>query len=167
LKDKKEIRVINISYDRIEIGNMLLTWVKSYEALVDSSEKIKDADPKKNFELFRVKLMLRGMALESLLKSLAISRQIKLINVDNSLHKDFRKISHNLEGLSIKLGLSLSINETKMLAILSDSIETGRYPVPAKATSLKRFWIVPTYENLYSEFIEKIENLIRIESDNS
>jgi len=167
LKSEKEIRTIKISYDRIEIGNMLTAWINIYQALIFSSEKITDVDSNKNIEIFEVRLMLRGMALESLLKTLAISRKIKLISSDGSLHKDYRKISHNLCSLAIKLEVILTDDETKMLNILSDAIETGRYPVPAKSTQIKRFWIVPTYENIFSKFIEKAENLINIETANA
>jgi hypothetical protein len=31
----KEICTITISYDRIEIGNTLTAWVKSYQTLID------------------------------------------------------------------------------------------------------------------------------------
>lgn len=163
----KKIKTIKIQYDRVEIGNMLIAWGKSYKALIDSSEKIIDLDPIKDFEIFRVKLMLRGMAVESLLKALAISRKTKLINSDGTLHKDYRKISHDLVKLAKQLKIKLSDNDQKMLNILTDSTETGRYPFPMKELVNNRFWIVPTYENQFNKFLENTIDLINIETAKS
>lgn len=142
---------------------MIYAWGKSYQALIDSSEKIIDSDPIKDFELFRVKLMLRGMAIESLLKTLAISRKITLINSEGKLNKEYRKISHDLIGLAKQLEIKLSDNDQKMLNILTDSIETGRYPIPMKELVNNRFWIVPTFENHFNKFIKNTVDLINIE----
>ncbi len=164
MKTSKGIRTIEFRYDREEIGNLPNAWEGIFKALIESSEKIKDADPIKEFELFRVKLMLRGMAVESLLKTLAISKGFKLITSDGKLNKDFKEISHDLVGLAKRFDVELSNDEEKILRILTDSIETGRYPVPVKETLKNRFWIVPTYEDQFYQFLKKTIDLVNIES---
>lgn len=167
MNTEKKIRIIEIRYDRVELGNLLNAWIKSYDVLIKSSEKIKDDDPAQDFELLRVKLMLRGMAVESLLKTLVISRKIKLTNSDGTLNKDFMKISHNLVGLAKRLEINLSDDEEKVLRILTDSIETGRYPIPAKETLKDRFWIVPNYEDAFYNFIQNTIEIINTENSNT
>jgi hypothetical protein len=167
LNKEDQIRRIEIRYNRVELGNLLNAWIKSYEALIKSSEKIKNTDPIENVELLRVKLMLRGMAVESLLKTLAISKKIKLVTVDGKLNPDFRGISHNLVDLAKHLEVSLSDDEEKILRILTDSIETGRYPIPVKETLNNRFWIVPNYEAAFYNFIQKTIETIETENANA
>jgi hypothetical protein len=164
LETDKKTYTIEIRYDRVELGNLFNAWKKSYNALIKSSEKIKDADPIENFELFRVKLMLRGMAVESLLKTLAISKKIKLVNSDGTINKDFKKISHDLVGLAKRLDINLSEDEEKILRILTDSIETGRYPIPVKELVRNRFWITPLYEDQFYQLLQKTINLINAET---
>jgi hypothetical protein len=167
LNTDNKIRTIEIRYDRVALGNLLNAWIKSYDALIVSSEKIRDNDSNKDIELLRVKLMLRGMAVESLLKTLAISRKIKLINNDGTLNKDFKKISHDLVGLAKRLEINLIDDEEKILRILTDSIETGRYPIPAKETLNNRFWIVPNYEDQFYKFLRKTIDIINTENANA
>lgn len=167
MNKEDKIRRIEIRYDRVELGNLLNAWIKSYEALIKSSEKIKDSDPIEDIELLRVKLMLRGMAVESLLKTLAISKKIKLITDDGKLNPDFRGISHNLVDLAKRLEVSLSDDEEKILRILTDSIETGRYPIPVKETLNNRFWIVPNYEDTFYNFIQKTIEMVYAENANA
>jgi hypothetical protein len=54
-----------------------------------------------------------------------------------------------------------------MLAIITDSTETGRYPVSAKSTQISRLWILPTYDELFSQLIQKIKDLINYETANA
>lgn len=166
MQQVKKIKTIKISFDRIEVGNMQTAWTKSFKALLESSEKIMDTDPIKDFEYFRVKLMLRGMALECHLKTLLISKGLKMIDAEGKL-KTHKLKQHNLTELSKFLGMIISDEETKLLNILSDSIEVGRYPVTSKGTKVSRFWIVPTFENLFYSFIKKVDDLIDSESANA
>ncbi len=159
MKTSKDARTIEFRYDRVELGNLQNAWERSYNALIESSEKIKDADSTKDFELFRVKLMLRGMAVEALLKTLAISKGYKLIDNDGKLNQEFKGISHDIVGLAKLFDVVFSKDEEKILRILKDSIETGRYPVPVNETLENRFWF-DNYDEQFYQFLEKTIKLI-------
>ncbi|MFO0321877.1 MAG: hypothetical protein ACK504_05570 [Bacteroidota bacterium] len=166
MKDKKSLN-IEIRYDHVELGNMFESWVNVYNALIESSEKITDTNPLKEFELRGVKHMLRGMAVESLLKTLAISRGVKFFNKDGEFDKGYKKISHNLVRLANQLGIKLSEDEKKILFLLTDSIETGRYPIPVKEILQNRSWIVPTFEDAFYQFLQKTIDIIDSQIANS
>ena len=166
MQQDKEIKTIKIQFDRIEVGNMPTAWTGSFIALLESSEKITDSDSIKNFEYFRVKLMLRGMALECHMKTLVILKGTKMLDVAGKLN-NLKIKSHDLKALSTFLDIQVSDEETSMLNILSDAIELGRYPVTAKDKQTGKYWILPTFENLFYLFIKKVDNLIDTETANA
>ena len=144
---------------------MATAWAISFKALLESSEKIIDSNSSKNFEYFRVKLMLRGMALECHMKTLVISKGIKMLDDDGKLN-NLKIQSHDLIALSKYLNIRISEEETSMLKILSVAIELGRYPVTSKDKQIGKFWISPTFEDLFYSFIKKVDILIDTETTN-
>lgn len=81
-------------------------------------------------------LMLRGMAIECLLKAVWVARGQAL--VENGEYKRIPKAQdHDLQQLAAALGLRLSDLESDVLLRLSTFIRHGgRYPIPKRATEL-------------------------------
>ncbi len=163
----RKAKTINIKFDRVEVGNMWTAYFQNFQTLLESSEKIVDNDPFKDFQFFKVKLMLRAMSIECLLKTLLTKRGFKLINADGRLNNDLNINYHNLNALNQKLDIIVSEDEIKMLNILSDSIEIGRYPVLANDRKFNVFWVSPLYEKLFYSYIDKTIKFINIETANA
>ena len=88
-------------------------------------------------ELGAVELMLRGMAIECLLKALWLKRGNVFVK-DGHFKKVADAAAHNLPQLAHAVALAPSELEIDMLRRLSHFIEYGgRYPIPKKPEKMK------------------------------
>jgi len=123
-------------------GNDPALWASRAEALLTSAHVL-DAQyaevPKDDLDLFwkffklhTVAMMLKGMAIECLLKSIWIAHVSSLV-VNGKFHSISGTRDHDLLSLVTAIGnhvdLSLLEEEMELLAVLSFAITSGRYPV--------------------------------------
>ena len=83
-----------------------------------------------------VSLMLGAYALESLLKSVLVSKHTKVKgrNFNSRQISEFLEKIHDLDKLAVQADIRLTKADRKILAALSQyAIWAGRYPVPVKA----------------------------------
>ena len=118
----------------------------------------------------KITLMLRGMAIECLLKSAWIKRGNKLV-VRGQFHAPIKGRSHHLPTLASAAKFPLSQDETFLTERLSHFIEYGgRYPVPRTEQTLclvkdpkggysaATTWSVPTDDRLFRNLVRRIRS---------
>jgi hypothetical protein len=151
-------------YDKV--GNLAVKWELSAGDLLCSADFLRDirmeadetaiqqkfADPLRidrtgqpvscEFRILYPEIMLRGMAIECLLKALWVKQgnniveNGKLIGVKNAG-------DHNLVQLSVAVALAINNEEKKMLERLSNYItHIGRYPIPTNWERTKNIKIL-------------------------
>ena len=118
-------------------------------------------DPKElpYLDVFFIYLMLYGLAIENLLKSLIIKNGTSLYQ-NGVINKRYR--THNLNSLFDSCGLKKSNDEKEILDILSEFVLwAGKYSVPSKIQDMKKLFspakqlIVP--EKLYERLLSEVE----------
>jgi hypothetical protein len=160
------------------VGNMPAAWEMSADKLliaarvlrtvrqtVDSSQlKVGDALPDEA-RLHPPELMLRGMAIENLMKAVWLRRGNQLVTSGSYLGVPGAG-AHDLLQLADVLQLSLTPDERHLLKRLSHFIEyAGRYPIPKRADKLKpqavpgggrapsTYWSSPSDERLFESVL--------------
>jgi hypothetical protein len=117
--------------------------------------------------------MLRGMAIEVLLKGLWVDYGGTLTE-NNQYKKISGTLEHNLlslaEGISKVVSLTLSSDERFLLERLSISIVSGRYPIQKKWETMKprelptgdygplEIWYIPKDDIAFSAMVDKFKS---------
>lgn len=171
-----------------KVGNDWRFWLSQAEGLLSASEllnincgnppkpsdKPRDRDYKKVWDYIKIHMvvrMLRGMAIECLLKA------IWLKGGGTLAHKgEYRSIlgtrDHDLYSLATKVSesteLGLTTEEMKILSRLSFAITAGRYPIQKSATGRKpstpkmnerirwNKWEIPKDDELFESIVGKL-----------
>jgi hypothetical protein len=114
-----------------QVANSWSSWFGSANDLMQCAALLW---PRRNNGTVWVALMLRGYALENLLKAIWIANGGKL-----SVSGEFQRVpgttDHRLDMLAKRVGLGCDENRRNMLGALSNAIlHFGRYPVPKSHT---------------------------------
>jgi len=162
------------------IGNDPGIWVQYGEALLTSADVLDAQYPKvpkddldafwEFFKLHIVAMMLKGMAIECLLKSIWMARVSPLV-----VEGKFRSIpgtkDHDLLSLVAALkehiDLDLSRQESELLAVLSQAITSGRYPIskslsarPTKPDWVEKMkwckWEIPADDTRFASIVSRL-----------
>lgn len=161
-------------------GNDPQLWARRAEALLSSSEVL-DAQypgaPQEDFDAFweffklhSVSVMLKGMAIECLLKAIWVGHVSPL-----AANGKFQSIAgvgdHDLLAIATALGkhldLGLSREDMELLPVLSFAITSGRYPIPkgfdkrpSKPDWKQRIkwckWEIPSDRDRFSAMVSKL-----------
>jgi hypothetical protein len=164
------------------IGNDPISWALKAEALLTSADVLDKQFPEvpqdeddldafyEFFKLHQVAMMLKGMAIECLLKSIWIARISPLV-----VEGKFRSIpgtkNHDLLSLVTALeehiNLNLSREESELLSVLSHAITSGRYPIskslstrPTKPDWVEQMkwckWEIPADDNRFASIVSRL-----------
>ena len=121
--------------------------------------KTQKAFSKTKLNLMPIILMLRGMAVECLLKG-ELTRQGKIMPKYGKLDLPEKYNSHNLKNISKDVdGLDLEKDEYMILETLSQQIMLARLPLkqaPTKAQMEQGGWTFPDDEEVYLKFLDKL-----------
>jgi hypothetical protein len=165
-------------FDRI--GNDCDFWLFRTDGLLSASETLNSScgdppkppdDPWHYMKIHMVVKMLRGMALECLLKAIWLKTGGRLTNKgkyrgilgtkDHDLYSLATKVSENIE-------LGLTTQEKKILSRLSFAITYGRYPIQKSVTGRKpstpktdemikwNKWEIPKDDELFESIVGKL-----------
>jgi len=162
------------------IGNDPAAWAGRAEALLTSADLLRaqyphvpEDDPDAFWEFLKlhtVAMMLKGMAVESLLKAIWIARVSSLVidgkfrSVPGTKDHDLLSLIRVLEG---HVDIGLSREEVELLPVLSFAITSGRYPVskslntkPAKPEWMERMkwcrWRIPEDDARFLSIVAKL-----------
>jgi len=139
--------------------------LRTIRQTVDTSQlKVGDVLPG-DARLHPPELMLRGMAVENLMKAVWLKRGNQLVTSGSYLGVP-GAAEHNLLQLADVLQLSLTPDERHLLKRLSHFIEyAGRYPIPKRADKLRleavpgggrsvsTYWVTPSDELLFESVL--------------
>lgn len=135
----------------LEPYDLLFNQVKSQKAFSETT-----------LNLMSIILMLRGMALECLLKG-ELTRQGKIIPKDGKLDLPKKYTGHDLSTMALDVeGLSLEEDEHITLQTLSQQIMLARLPLkqaPNKAQMEQGGWTFPHDEKVYLGILDKLNKL--------
>ena len=160
------------------VGNFPRAWQLVASNLLSASqvlrEKCESSDSRSatTGELGAVELMLRGMAIECLLKALWLKQGRALVK-DGHFKGVAGAGAHDLPQLTLAVAFPLSDLEKDLLRRLSHFIEYGgRYPVPKDANKLRltpapgggkasaTTWSTPTDNQLFDALILRLDKLL-------
>lgn len=132
----------------LEPHDLLFDQVKTQEAFSETK-----------LNLMSIILMLRGMALECLLKG-ELTRQGKMTSKDGKLDLPKKYKDHNLSSMAQDIdNLALEKDERVTLETLSQQIMLARLPLkkaPTKAQMEQGAWNFPHDEDVYLKILNKI-----------
>lgn len=114
-----------------------------------------------------VALMVLGLAIENLLKSILIRRGL-LVSENGKLKIPGKP--HNLPELAVKCGLALDAEEKTALDVLSHySTWAGRYSVPKTMEDYKAFWVHQSHGEIrpQNEALQRLYDRIYSEAQTS
>ncbi len=171
-----------------KVGNDWHFWLSKTDALLSASELLnincgnppkltdepRDRDYKKAWDYIKIHMvvrMLRGMAVECLLKAIWLKKGGTLAHKGN-----YRTIpgtkDHDLYLLATKVSestaLGLTVEEMKILSRLSYAITSGRYPIQKSVTGRKpstpkmdgrirwHKWEIPKDDEMFESIVGKL-----------
>jgi HEPN domain-containing protein len=165
-------------------GNDPAAWVSRAEALLSSADvlrgqypEVPKEDPDAFWEVFKfhtVAMMLRGMAVESLLKAIWLAR-VSSLAVDGKFRSIPGTKDHDLLSLlkvvKDHVDIGLSREGVELLPMLSSAITSGRYPVNrsldrrlTKPEWVEKVhwceWRIPEYDARFLSVVTKLLRLI-------
>jgi len=166
-------------------GNMPRAWQRSAEDLLAAAHILRERNDSFDQESLgpndpappesvvkRVELMLRGMAMECLLKAVWVKRSNAIVH-DGKYVKVPGAGQHDLPQLARAVGFAVDSAELDLLRRLSHFIKYGgRYPVPREASDLMLIqsvqggrgpatsWATPTDYRLFDEILRRLDGLL-------
>lgn len=162
-------------------GNDPAAWAGRAEALLASADVLSAQYPEvpkaediavfwEFFKLHTVAMMLKGMAIECLLKAIWIAHVSPLM-IDGKFRSIPGTKDHDLlsliTSLEVHVHIGLSREEAELLPVLSNAITSGRYPVqrslnvhPTKPEWVERIrwcrWRIPEDETHFLSILTKL-----------
>jgi hypothetical protein len=93
-------------------------------------------------------MMLRGFAVECLLKGLWVRQGNKLAENGKYVRVPNIKNEHDLVGLAVEVGFTMTAEQRDLLEHLSVyTITVGRYPIPVRTTNSRLVWWTTPKDN--------------------
>jgi hypothetical protein len=128
------------------VGNLFFTWQMTAKSLLHASQMLRDRaakagatpqpPPTEDNFLTPIELMLRGMAVENLLKAIWVHKGNKLVK--GGKFAPIPAPNHDLVKIAATVGIVLNVQEEDLLMRLSHFIEyPGRYPMPMNQSKLE------------------------------
>jgi len=146
----------SVAPDILAAANVLKERVDSFDL---GSVAAGDSVPREAL-LGHVVLMLRGMAVECLLKGLCLKRGNELV-VDGKYSRVPGASDHNLCELASAVDFNVDYAEEAVLRRLSLFVQYGgRYPIPKSAViygQAATTWATPSDENVFNELVRRLD----------
>ncbi len=145
-----------------------ILWT-SYKHEMERLDSLGEAAVGQSFELEyeKIAMMLMGMAIENLLKSILLVRDPSLVE-DGKIARKLQ--THNLLKLLDWTSISIDIQDTQLCTLLSDFILWhGRYPAPLKSTNirgaLRRGYEWKSLDDLFVKIFQSVSEKELAEAD--